>query len=193
VAPKILVVDDEPDLEILIRQRFRKQIREDLLRFEFAANGVQALERLAEHPDISLVLSDINMPEMDGLTLLEKIGEKNDPCLKSVIVSAYGDMENIRTAMNRGAFDFLTKPIDFTDLETTIAKTLRQLELLREALKDKEQLLSVRNDFRPLQDSAVDSATFPLSERIHFRPDGPAEKEVGAISRLLLLDGPSPS
>ena len=171
MAPKILVVDDEPDLEILIRQRFRKQIREDLMRFEFAANGVQALERLAEHPDISLVLSDINMPEMDGLTLLEKIGEKNDPCLKSVIVSAYGDMENIRTAMNRGAFDFLTKPIDFTDLETTIAKTLRQLDLLREALKDKEQLLSVRNDLSTaarIQQSILPQTFPPFPERKEF-------------------------
>jgi sigma-B regulation protein RsbU (phosphoserine phosphatase) len=171
VAPKILVVDDEPDLEILIRQRFRKQIREDALHFEFAQNGVQALQRLEEHPDISLVLSDINMPEMDGLTLLEKIAEKNDPCLKSVIVSAYGDMENIRTAMNRGAFDFLTKPIDFGDLETTIARTLRQLEVLREATRDREQLLSVRNDLSTaarIQQSILPQKFPPFPERKEF-------------------------
>src|SRR5260221_2336202 len=121
---KMMVVDDEPDLESLIRQRFRKQIRENEFEFVFAQNGVQALQRLSEHPDTSIILSDINMPEMDGLTLLLKLGEMNNPALKAVIVSAYGDMENIRTAMNRGAFDFVTKPIDFTDLEVTINKTL---------------------------------------------------------------------
>ena len=117
MPPKILVVDDEPDLEVLIRQRFRKQIRENELTFEFAQNGVHALQKLDEHKDITVILSDINMPEMDGLTLLERVGERNNPAIKSVIISAYGDMENIRTAMNRGAFDFLTKPIDFADLE----------------------------------------------------------------------------
>jgi DNA-binding NtrC family response regulator len=121
---KILVVDDEPDLELLIRQKFRKQIREDEFHFEFAQNGVQALDKLEEHRDITVVLSDINMPEMDGLTLLQRINERNNPMLKSVIISAYGDMENIRTAMNRGAFDFLTKPIDFTDLELTVRRTM---------------------------------------------------------------------
>lgn len=101
---KILVVDDEADLEILIKQKFRKQIRENLYAFIFAKNGRQALEQLEEHSDVDLVLSDINMPEMDGLTLLSKLNEKHT-LLKSVIVSAYGDMENIRTAMNRGALD----------------------------------------------------------------------------------------
>src|SRR5512140_3780316 len=129
---KILVVDDEPDLEVMIRQRIRKQIRDDEIRFEFAQNGVQALSKLDQDPGISVILSDINMPEMDGLTLLEKVGERNNPGIKAVIISAYGDMENIRTAMNRGAFDFLTKPINFADLETTIEKTLRHIEMLRE-------------------------------------------------------------
>src|SRR5512135_1635885 len=146
MPPKILVVDDEPDLEVMIRQRFRKQIRDDELRFEFAQNGVQALQRLDEHPDISVILSDINMPEMDGLTLLEKVGEKNNPGIKAVIISAYGDMENIRTAMNRGAFDFLTKPIDFTDLDLTVQKTLRQCEVLRGALRAHDQLIAVQRD-----------------------------------------------
>jgi sigma-B regulation protein RsbU (phosphoserine phosphatase) len=171
VTPKILVVDDEPDLEILIRQRFRKQIREDTMRFEFAQNGIKALQKLDEHRDISIVLSDINMPEMDGLTLLEKIGEKNHPCLKSVIVSAYGDMENIRTAMNRGAFDFLTKPIDFGDLETTIARTLSHLEVLRQATHDREQLLSVRNDLSTaarIQQSILPQIFPPFPHRTEF-------------------------
>ncbi len=131
---KILVVDDEADLEILIKQKFRKQIRENLYEFVFAENGNKALERLEEHADVDLVLSDINMPEMDGLTLLNKLNEKHS-LLKSVIVSAYGDMENIRTAMNRGAFDFVTKPVDFNDLELTIQKTLKHVQQMKETLK----------------------------------------------------------
>ena len=143
---KMLVVDDEPDLELLIRQKFRKQIRENDYEFVFAQNGVDALAKMAEHADITLVLSDINMPEMDGLTLLTKIGELQNPALKAVIVSAYGDMENIRTAMNRGAFDFVTKPIDFTDLEVTINKTIGQLHIIKQAIKEHEQLISFQQD-----------------------------------------------
>lgn len=131
---KILVVDDEADLQLLIKQKFRRQIREQEYEFIFAENGYKALEALAEHPDVDMVLSDINMPEMDGLTLLIRLGELS-PILKSVIVSAYGDMDNIRTAMNRGAFDFLTKPIDFKDLEVTMEKTLAYVSQLRETLR----------------------------------------------------------
>ena len=126
----ILVVDDEPDLELLIVQRFRRQIREGELSFVFADDGVNALAKLEQDPAIDMVLSDINMPRMDGLTLLGRLQGRDDN-LATVIVSAYGDMANIRTAMNRGAFDFVTKPIDFADLETTIAKTLRNLEITR--------------------------------------------------------------
>lgn len=131
---KILVVDDEADLELLIKQKFRRQIREQKYEFVFAGNGEDALVVLESNPDIDMVLSDINMPKMDGLTLLIKLGEVS-PLLKSVIVSAYGDMDNIRTAMNRGAFDFLTKPIDFKDLEVTMEKTLRYVEQLKDTLK----------------------------------------------------------
>ena len=98
---KILVVDDEPDLEVLVKQKFRKKIREQEYEFVFANNGRHALEQLSQHTDVDIVLSDINMPEMDGLTLLTKLSEQHS-ILKSVIISAYGDMENIRTAMNRG-------------------------------------------------------------------------------------------
>ncbi len=133
----ILVVDDEPDLEALIVQRFRRQVRAGELSFRFAPDGVAALAMLAEDAGIDMVLTDINMPRMDGLTLLQHIQEKADQ-RATVIVSAYGDMSNIRTAMNRGAFDFLTKPIDFTDLEATIAKTLRSLANLRE-LQQRQQ------------------------------------------------------
>lgn len=131
---KILVVDDETDLETLIKQKFRRQIREQQYEFLFAINGKHALQQLQEHTDVDIVLSDINMPEMDGLTLLSRLCE-NHTILKSVIVSAYGDMVNIRTAMNLGAFDFITKPIDFTDLELTIEKTIKHVKQIRETLK----------------------------------------------------------
>jgi adenylate cyclase len=128
----ILVVDDEADLETLVQQRFRRQIRGGEFGFRFAHDGVEALDMIAGGNDVDMVLSDINMPRMDGLTLLQKIQEADDP-LSTVIVSAYGDMANIRTAMNRGAFDFITKPIDFTDLETTIRKTLAHIGRMHEA------------------------------------------------------------
>jgi len=131
---KILVVDDESDLEILIRQKFRKKIREGEYEFVFAINGRHALEQLQLHANVDLVLSDINMPEMDGLTLLTKLSEQHS-ILKSVIVSAYGDMDNIRTAMNRGAFDFITKPVNFEDLELTIDKTYRHVLQLKETMQ----------------------------------------------------------
>jgi adenylate cyclase len=131
---KILVVDDEADLETLIKQKFRRKIREHQFEFVFANNGVQALEQVAAHNDLDIVLTDINMPEMDGLTLLSKLNEQNT-LLKTVIVSAYGDMDNIRTAMNRGAFDFITKPINFEDLELTMEKTINQVKQMRETVK----------------------------------------------------------
>ena len=120
---RILVVDDEIDLQDLIRQKFRKKIKAEEYNFIFAMNGREALNAIDANDDIDLILSDINMPEMDGLTLLSNLKERND-LLKTVIVSAYGDMKNLRVAMNRGAYDFVTKPIDFEDLELTIEKTL---------------------------------------------------------------------
>jgi sigma-B regulation protein RsbU (phosphoserine phosphatase) len=142
---KILVVDDEPDLEPLMLQRMRRSIRRGEYTFVFARNGVQALDRLHADDDIDMVVSDINMPEMDGLTLLQQI-PKVDPNIKSIIVSAYGDMENIRTAMNRGAFDFVTKPIDFRDLRVTIDRTLQHLMEWREALASRDQLVALQNE-----------------------------------------------
>jgi adenylate cyclase len=132
MTARILFVDDEPDLEELVLQKFRRQIREGAIDFVFARDGVDALAKLDENPDVDMVVSDINMPRMDGLSLLQKLQEGQEK-LSTVIVSAYGDMQNIRTAMNRGAFDFLTKPIDFPDLETTIAKTIGHVQALREA------------------------------------------------------------
>src|ERR1700679_207518 len=126
---KILCVDDESDMEMLITQTFRKQIRAKEYEFIFANHGLDALSKLAEHTDIKLVLSDINMPEMDGLTFLSKVKENKMTDLKTIMVSAYGDMENIRTAMNRGAFDFITKPINLDDLDVTIKKTLDEINI----------------------------------------------------------------
>ena len=128
----ILVVDDEPDLEALVLQKFRSQIRDGAVHFVFAHDGIEALQSIERHPHVDMVVSDINMPRMDGLSLLQKLQEAEDK-KSTIIVSAYGDMSNIRTAMNRGAFDFLTKPIDFGDLELTIDKTIRHVEMMREA------------------------------------------------------------
>jgi adenylate cyclase len=128
-----LVVDDEADVERLIRQRFRHEIRDGELQFHFAQNGEEAIEVLKQHPEIDMVLTDINMPKMDGLTLLSHVQDIN-PIARTVVVSAYGDMENIRTSMNRGAFDFIVKPIDFDDLRATMDKTLRYVTEVKESL-----------------------------------------------------------
>jgi signal transduction histidine kinase len=132
MTARILVVDDEPDLEDLILQKFRHQIRDGDVGFLFARDGIEALSVLEANDDIDLVVTDINMPRMDGLTLLQKL-QQIEGDLSAIVVSAYGDMANIRSAMNRGAFDFLIKPLDFLDFETTIAKTIRHVEVLREA------------------------------------------------------------
>jgi class 3 adenylate cyclase len=130
---KILVADDEADLEVLIKQKFRRQIREHEYEFIFAINGNDALKKLEENTEVDIVLSDINMPEMDGLTLLTRLNDVS-PLIKAVIVSAYGDMDNIRVAMNRGAFDFLCKPVNFDDLDITIKKTIQHVAQLRKTL-----------------------------------------------------------
>ena len=131
---KILVADDEADLEVLIKQKFRQKIRDQQYEFVFAINGNDALDKMLQHPDVDIVLSDINMPEMDGLTLLTKLNEAN-PLTKTVMVSAYGDMDNIRVAMNRGAFDFVTKPVNFEDLELTMQKTIAHVAQLKKTIQ----------------------------------------------------------
>jgi len=131
---KILVVDDEPDLELLVKQKFRRKIRENIYEFVFAQNGEEALLKVSEHPDLDIILSDINMPIMDGLTLLSRLPEAN-PMVKAVVVSAYGDMQNIRTAMNRGAFDFVMKPVDFDDLDLTMEKTILHVKQLQDTIR----------------------------------------------------------
>jgi len=181
---KIMVVDDEPDLESLIRQSFRRQIRNGEFEFVFAGNGLEALAKLLEFPDIGIILSDINMPEMDGLTLLAKVNELRKPSLKTVIVSAYGDMENIRTAMNRGAYDFVTKPVDFTDLETTIRKTMNDLEMLRNMQKEHDQLIAIQQDLsvaRNIQQAILPKTfpPFPNHNEFEIYASMNAAKEVG--------------
>ncbi|MBD2699912.1 response regulator [Spirosoma sp. BT702] len=150
MTAKILVVDDETDLELLIKQKFRRQIREKVYDFVFAHDGHEALDMLVQQPDVDMVLTDINMPGMDGLTLLVKLHE-NNPMLKAVIVSAYGDMDNIRTAMNRGAFDFVTKPVNFEDLELTMQKTMEYVAQLRQTL----QAIKENNILRMYVDESV--------------------------------------
>ncbi len=146
MAVKILVVDDEPDLELLIELNFRRQIADGEFRFVFARNGLEALQKLERDEAIELILTDINMPEMDGLTLLSRIRERENPLFRSIIVSAYGDIDNIRTAMNRGAFDFVIKPIDLTDLEITIRKSLQDLAVLKDAIRSRDQLTVIKNE-----------------------------------------------
>ena len=143
---KILSVDDENDLELLLTQYFRRKIRKGEYEFHFAHNGVEALTMMLQHKDFDIILSDINMPEMDGLTLLTKINEMQNPALKCIMVSAYGDMGNIRQAMNNGAFDFATKPIDLDDLSVTIEKAIEQINYIKQSQQEHTQLESLKTD-----------------------------------------------
>ena len=172
---KILVVDDEPDLETLILQRMRRSIRRGQYEFVFAHNGIEALDILREDDTIDMVMSDINMPKMDGLTLLEQMPSV-DPNLRAVIISAYGDMKNIRTAMNRGAFDFITKPLDFDDLRVTIDRTLRHLTEWRDAVSARDKLVALQNELdvaNQMQQSILPTE-FPANEQLgtsgHMEP-----------------------
>lgn len=191
---KILVVDDEPDLQMLILQRFRKQIKDNTYDFCFAENGEDALDMLKDRDDISLVLSDINMPKMDGLTFLTEAQKLNNPMFKTVIVSAYGDMDNIRTAMNRGAFDFVTKPIDFSDLSTTIEKTLREIQLIYDGVQHKKTLEAVQTDLETaarIQKKMLPQTFPPFPDRIEFGVYGEMHtaKQVGGdFFDFFLLD-----
>ena len=180
---RILVVDDEPDLEHLVQQKFRKKIKAQELEFVFAQNGVDALEKLNNDGKIELVLTDINMPEMDGLTLLTELAKLN-AILKSVVVSAYGDMENIRTAMNRGAYDFVTKPINLDDLETTINKAIKELNVLKAAIESRDKLTSIENELKiatEIQTSIIpqDFPAFPDRTEFEIFAKMIPAKEVG--------------
>lgn len=185
MAVKILSVDDEVDLELLLTQYFRRKIRKGEYEFFFAHNGLEALQMLLKHPDIDIILSDINMPEMDGLTLLTKINEMRNPSLKCIMVSAYGDMDNIRQAMNNGAFDFATKPIDLDDLQLTINKAVEQIEFIRSAQKEHNQLVDIQSDLtvaREIQ-HAILPRTFKLkldaADSVDIHASMVAAKDVG--------------
>ena len=174
MALKILSVDDEVDLEILLTQYFRRKIKKGEYEFSFAHNGVEALKMLLEHPDFDIILSDINMPEMDGLTLLSKINEMRNPALKCIMVSAYGDMDNIRSAMNQGAFDFTTKPIDLGDLERTIEKAAEQIAFVKKAQEEHSQLASIQNDLhvaQEIQETILPKELPAFSEEVRRRFD----------------------
>ena len=149
---KILSVDDEAPLELLMKQYFRRKIRSGEYEFFFAHNGLEALAVLYNNPDIEIILSDINMPEMDGLTLLAKVNEMRNPALRVIMVSAYGDMKNIRQAMNNGAFDFATKPIDMDDLAVTIEKAIEQINYVHTSQREHSQLESLKKDLTTARD-----------------------------------------
>jgi len=181
---KILVVDDEPDLQMLMLQKFRAKVKAKEYEFLFAENGAEALDIVSVHGDLSLILSDINMPKMDGLTLLNELQNLNRNDLKTVIVSAYGDMENIRTAMNRGAYDFVTKPIDFKDLETTIEKTISEIEKFLRSKDLEDQLEALNHDLdmaARIQQKILhqEFPVFPDDERFDIYANMIAAKHVG--------------
>lgn len=177
---KILIVDDEPDVEVLMTQRFRRQVREKKFALFFGRSGLEALQVLEKEPGIRLVISDINMPEMDGLTLLKNINEKF-PNVIPIIVSAYGDMNNIRAAMNLGAFDFVTKPINFEDLNATLDKTLMHIQHLIDAQKTKHRLEGILHELNVASEiqQSILPRDFINDDNIDLYAKMTAAKEVG--------------
>lgn len=176
MALKILSVDDETDLELLLTQYFRRKIRKEEYEFYFAHNGLEALQVLLNHPDIDVILSDINMPEMDGLTLLARINEMRNPAQKCIMVSAYGDMDNIRQAMNSGAFDFATKPIDLEDLERTIEKAREQIEYIHNTQQEHKQLVDIQSDLSVARE--IQHAILPRT--FHLDVEGASDIDIYA-------------
>jgi len=163
---KILVVDDEQDVEVLVKQKFRKEIRNEKYHFFFAGNGVEALKVMEAEPEIPIVVTDINMPEMDGLELLRHIDEMKNPMIKVIIISAYNDWDKVRTAMNHGAFDFLTKPIDLDDLEKTIDKTIKIVSVIRDGIESRSKLQDYYRDLdaaKEIQQAILPRITTPFA------------------------------
>ena len=190
---KILVVDDEPQIERLILQRFRRKIKENEYEFSFAQDGIDALEKLEVDCNVDIILCDINMPRMDGLTLISKLNELG-LLIKIVMVSAYGDLKNIRTAMNLGAYDFVTKPIDFEDLEVTIQKTLREIENLKLAALAQEKLNSLHRELNAafdIQQSILTKNFSVFKEKTNFEiyaEMNPANEIGGDFYDFFLID-----
>lgn len=193
MAVKILVVDDEPDLELLITQRFRKRISDRDYEFIFTCSGIEALEKLQQQQDIEIILTDINMPEMDGLTLLSHLSLLDRP-YKAIVISAYEDISNIRSAMNRGAVDFLTKPMDFKDLEVTLAKIIEECRLLKESLAVKRRLLDIDKELeiaRNIQQAMIPQKFELMEGNRHFELLGvvlPARQIGGDFFDFFALD-----
>ncbi|GAB4367691.1 MAG: SpoIIE family protein phosphatase [Calditrichia bacterium] len=158
----ILIVDDEPDLAFLFQQKFRHHIKDGAFHFLAAADGQEALEILQANPKVDIIFTDINMPRMDGLSLLSKIREMKNPLLKSIVISAYGDMENIRMAMNNGAFDFVTKPINLNDLESTLFKTLDELSFIRKSLQNHDAYIALQQELSIARD--IQSSMLPPTQ-----------------------------
>ena len=184
-AIKILCVDDEAAVELLMRQYFRRKIRSGEYEFFYARNGIEALEVMYNNPDIEIILSDINMPDMDGLTLLAKVNEMRNPALHVIMVSAYGNMANIRQAMNNGAFDFAVKPIDMEDLSLTIEKAIQRINFVHESQQEHTQLESLKKDLTTARDiqQYILPQTFPPfpeeSDRIDIYASMEAAKDIG--------------
>ncbi len=187
---RVLIVDDEPDIEELIRQRFKRRNGE--FQFLFARNGKEALDRLGADPNLGLVVTDINMPVMDGLALLGKLNGLDQRIVKAVILSAYGDMQNIRTAMNRGAFDFLTKPIDFQDFETTLRRTQEALALERRGEEARARLVALEQELEiaaRIQASILPREFFPDRHDFSLRAEMiPARQVGGDFYDFFLID-----
>ena len=184
-AIKILSVDDEEEIEFLMKQYFRRKMHSGEYEFFFAHNGLEGLKILYDHPDINIVLCDINMPEMDGLTMLAKVNEMQNPALRVIMVSAFGDMENIRLAMNDGAFDFATKPIDMDDLSRTIEKAIRQVDFVRKTQEEHKKLEGLEKDLITAKEiqQFILPQTFPpfpeISDKLDIYASMEAAKDIG--------------
>jgi len=185
MAIKILSVDNETSIELLMKQYFRRKIRAGEYEFFFARNGLEALTVMADNPDIEIVLCDINMPVMDGLTFLAKVNEMRNPAIRVIMVSAYGEMKNIREAMNKGAFDFATKPIDMDDLSRTIEKAIEQIHYVHESQEEHTELVSLKEDLTSASEiqQYFLPRVFPpfpeISDRLDIYASMEAAKDVG--------------
>lgn len=190
---KILIVDDEPLLKSVILQKFKNQIKNNELIFVFASNGVEALQKLSEDPEIGIVFTDINMPEMDGLVLLSNLVNQNR-IFRTVVVSAYNDLSNIRAAMNRGASDFITKPVNLNDLEITLTKTIEQYHLTREGIDAQKRVLEFQNELniaRNIQQTFIPHNFKPFPNNHSFELFGemiPAREIGGDFFDFFTLD-----
>ncbi|MBA3721906.1 MAG: SpoIIE family protein phosphatase [Parachlamydiaceae bacterium] len=190
---KVLVVDDEPDIEILMKQKFAKYLKSKELEFIFASNGLEALKALHQDQDINIIVTDISMPEMDGLALLSHLPELKR-IFKAIIISAYGDMSNIRKAMNRGACDFITKPIDFKDLEITIFNAIEQCLTLKKAIEAQSALSDLEKELTiagNIQESIIPHNFKPIANCDTFEILGtmiPAKHVGGDFFDFFVLD-----